>query len=76
MRATIVSTERFAKLDGLQCRVWEGTTERGVPFLAYVAGVAVREDQDGAQFEEELRPMPPRDVDPPPVDRRFGRDVA
>ena len=52
---TIHSTTKIVHLDGLPCRVWEGKTERGVPILCFVSRVAVNNDADQSQFEEELR---------------------
>jgi len=35
-------------------RVWEGVTEKGVPFVAYITMVQVRASEDLKQFEREL----------------------
>lgn len=35
-------------------RVWEGTTESGIPIFAVVTRIAVREDHDLSRFEAEL----------------------
>lgn len=63
MKATIESTEKIVQLKApadakpgyLPARVWEGTTERGVRFHAYITRVAVAPDQDQSQFEDQLR---------------------
>lgn len=55
MKITIESTTKIVKLDGIDCRVWEGQTERGVAIHAYIPRVAVRNDSDASQFEEELK---------------------
>jgi hypothetical protein len=57
MKISIESTTKVVFLDGVQCRVWEGTTERGVPMHCYIARVAVKNGEDMGQFEEELREM-------------------
>lgn len=36
MKATMESTSRMLILNGLNFRVWEGVTEKGVPFVALV----------------------------------------
>jgi hypothetical protein len=60
MRITIESTDRIVMMDGTQCRIWEGVTERGVPCYVFVPRVAVREDHDAEQFERELQEkLPP-----------------
>jgi len=44
-------------MDGLECRIWEGTTERGVPMHCYIPRLAVSEDlppEMHQQFMEEL----------------------
>lgn len=42
-------------LNGLPARLWEGTTESGVPVVVFVTRVAVPEGQPMGQFEEELK---------------------
>lgn len=55
MRATVQSTDRIAEINGVPARLWEGRTESGVPFVAYITRVAVREDRDCSQFGRELQ---------------------
>ena len=55
MKITIESTTKIVMLDGIQCRVWEGHTERGVPVHCFIPRIAVARDADTSQFEEELR---------------------
>jgi hypothetical protein len=57
MKISIESTTKVVFLNGVQCRVWEGTTERGVPMHCYIARVAVKDGEDQSQFEGELREM-------------------
>ena len=33
---TIESTTKIVALNGIDCRVWEGTTERGVPIHCFI----------------------------------------
>ena len=37
-----------------KARVWEGVTDGGVPFVAYIPFVQVKRDADNRQFEREL----------------------
>lgn len=57
MTITLESTTTIVKLDGMDCRVWEGTTERGIKVHAFIPRIAGREDQDLSQFEAELQEM-------------------
>jgi len=60
MRATITSTDQIVDIksvghDGLtKARVWEGVTEQGVIFTAYIPFVQVARAADNSQFEREL----------------------
>lgn len=54
MKITIESTTKIVKLNGIDCRVWDGTTERGVKMHAFIPRVAVHVDDDASQFEQEL----------------------
>lgn len=55
MKITIESTTRIVNVNGIDCRQWEGTTERGVEIVVLIPRIAVRKDQDASQFEEELK---------------------
>ena len=55
MTMTITSTSKVVTLDGVQCRVWEGSSERGVKLHCFIPRVAVAADQDVSQFEAELQ---------------------
>ena len=56
MKMMIESTTRIVKANGgIDCRVWEGVTERGVAVVVLVARIAVKEGQDVSQFEAELK---------------------
>lgn len=60
MNASITSTDQIVEIDAVggsgrtMARVWEGVTERGVQFVAYIPLVQVRRTADNAQFEAEL----------------------
>lgn len=57
MKAKIESTKVLVFLDKamtVQARVWEGVSESGVPFTAYIAEVQVHRDADNSEFEAEL----------------------
>lgn len=54
MRITIDSTEELTRIDGVECRIWRGVTERGVHCYAFIHRIAVRADQDVSQFQREL----------------------
>ena len=60
MKASITSTDQIVDIkavghDGLtKARVWEGVTEEGVRFTAYIPQVQVARPEDNRQFEREL----------------------
>lgn len=60
MKATIQSTTEIVETRDPQgrpalARVWEGITEAGVPFTAYITTVQVRTDADNTVFVRELQ---------------------
>lgn len=55
MKMTIESTTKIVNASGIDCRVWEGQTERGVKVQVLIPRVAVKNGQDTAQFEAELK---------------------
>ncbi len=55
MKVTLESTTKLVNVNGVPARVWEGTTESGIPIHAYITRVAVGIDDDQAQFERELQ---------------------
>lgn len=60
MKAKIESTDRIVTINAVgapgftKARVWEGITESGVPFTAYIPLVQVHKDADASQFEKDL----------------------
>lgn len=63
MKITIESTTKIVELQTptgiVPARIWEGTTESGIPVHCYVARIAVQKDQDCTQFERELQEHKP-----------------
>jgi hypothetical protein len=54
MKLHIESTTKIVTLDGVPARIWEGTTEAGIAVHCYVTRIAVRQEDDAADFEREL----------------------
>lgn len=68
MKATISSTDQIVDVKAVgysgltRARVWEGITEGGVRFTAYIPIVQVHKDDDNSDFEHELSEhKPPED---------------
>lgn len=62
MNIQITSTNKITKIDGVECRVWEGTTERGTMVMVLVHRIAVHNNNPEEQevFAKELREeLPP-----------------
>lgn len=60
MKLMIEATADIVTIDGVECRRWKGTTERGVECEVFVHRLAVHKDHDSSQFELELaEQMPP-----------------
>lgn len=55
MKITIESTTKIVNANGIDCRVWEGRTERGVEITCLIPRIAVKNGQDASQFEVELQ---------------------
>jgi hypothetical protein len=60
VKATIVSTDAVVSIsdpDGnrANARVWEGITEQGVPFTAYITCVQVHKNCECTEFDKALR---------------------
>ena len=54
MKVTIESTSKIVKLNGIDCRIWEGESERGVKVHCYIPRISAMDDQDLSQFDAEL----------------------
>ena len=55
MKISITATDQLTRMDGVQVRVWEGVTERGVSCKVFVHRIAVHQSDDASQFEAELQ---------------------
>lgn len=85
MRATVTSTQRHRQMKDAIGRpfiaqVWEGVTDAGVPFTAYIAIAQVHKDADNSKFVADLtESVPPRPETQRAIDMRFvcrcGADV-
>lgn len=54
MRIMIESTTRIVNASGVDCRVWQGRTESGVPIQVLVPRIAALTTDDLSEFEREL----------------------
>lgn len=59
MKVTLESTTKIVTFNGIECRIWEGTTERGLPIHAYIAQVAVDRAEDSSELDRDLRENKP-----------------
>ena len=68
MKVTLESTTKIVELNGIQCRVWQGETARGVPCHAYIPLIGADKDFDTSEFDADLQervaPRPDLDVIP------------
>jgi hypothetical protein len=55
MHISIYSTEKITRLDGVECRVWEGVTADGTSCIVFVHRVAVNVEANAAAFDRELK---------------------
>lgn len=61
MKITLTSTSKIVMLkpgplaDGVPARVWEGETETGIKVHAFITRIAVKENENTEQFEQELQ---------------------
>jgi hypothetical protein len=59
MRVELRNTSKVVVLAGadgstMHARVWEGTTDNGVPVIAFITRIAAQRDSDLSEFEAEL----------------------
>ncbi len=58
MKVTLESTSKTVTLDGVPARVWEGTTEGGIPCFAFITRIAPAQADPPAElcaeFERDL----------------------
>jgi hypothetical protein len=57
-RLVIDSTPATGNLNGVDYRLWHGTSAGGLSCRVFVAHVAVADDQDAAEFDAELQERP------------------
>ena len=63
MKISIESTSRIVSVNGVEGRVWEGTTDSGIQVLAVITRIAAPAGADLQQFEAELQETkPPSDA--------------
>lgn len=55
MKITLESTSQIVQCNGINCRVWEGTTDSGARLTAFIVRVAVDPEDDASEFERELQ---------------------
>lgn len=61
MKVTLEPTSLFTHVNGVRCRIWQGTTERGVQVHAHVALVGVDKADDASELDRALKEVkPPR----------------
>lgn len=58
MKITLESTPVLQTWQNVQCRVWQGKTDGGVPVYALIPRLAVPIEADQAEFERELKAQP------------------
>lgn len=71
MKITIESTTKIVQVNGIDCRVWEGESERGVKVQALIPRIAAHKDADLAQFEAELEEQKAPTFNPSPFPSRL-----
>lgn len=75
MKAAIEATDVMTTVDGVECRVWKGVTERGIPFVAFINRVAVEEPNDTSEFEAFVARREPRELRMRDVLRAFSARI-
>lgn len=59
MKIIVENTTKIVKLNGVDARVWEGQTDSGIPVHVFITRVAVAEEANRSQFEQELQECRP-----------------
>lgn len=63
MRITVDSTTRIVIANGIECRIWQGESQRGIRVQLMVPRIAADAGQDQSEFEAELiENIPPRGI--------------
>ncbi len=55
MKITLESTTKIVELNGIPARIWEGKTESGIPVHSFITRIAVSNEHDQSQFDNELK---------------------
>lgn len=58
VKIRLESTSQIIRFNGVECRVWEGTSERGIAIVAFIPRLAVSADADSTEFDRELLEQP------------------
>lgn len=58
MKASMESTNRKVILNGLEFRLWEGVTEKGIPFVALMNRLETVDPEQKTPFVTELMVSP------------------
>lgn len=53
MKATMESTSKTTIINGMQFRIWEGVTDKGVPFVALVNRLASGSPENQSKLVQE-----------------------
>lgn len=74
MKLTIEPTRECTSIEGIPCRIWEGTDENGTEVKVWVRTLQpqTHDTERLAAFEQELQALPP--LRPGAVDYRFIAD--
>lgn len=78
MKATITSTKMIVEMKDAQgrsysCRVWEGATEDGAAFTAYIGRIQVAATESSSEFDADLSEhSEPSTETKRAIDHRFG----
>jgi len=59
MKVTLEPTDRTVTLNGVPARIWQGTTEHGIPCHAYITRIGVERTEDSSEFEIALQETAP-----------------
>lgn len=59
MKMTLCSTSRIIDVNGIQTRLWEGTTEKGIPVHCLVVRIAANTDANQEEFKNDLQECKP-----------------
>ena len=55
MKIAIENTSKIVSFNGIDCRVWEGESDRGVAVIVFIPRIAVKNGLDTSQFEADLQ---------------------